>query len=141
MSHLTNRVHAAYQSDGVTTASPGRLIVMLYDRLLIDLDRAEAALNSRQSSHEHLLHAQDIVLELRVSLDIAVWDGAAALAGIYTFVYQELVLANVKRDVTRIGVCRQLLKPLRDAWAEILESPHANADATAAAALEIALTA
>jgi flagellar protein FliS len=99
---------------------------MLYDRLLIDLDRAETALNNHQSSHEHLLHAQDIVLELRVSLDIAVWDGAAALAGIYTFVYQELVLANVKRDVARVVVCRQLLKPLRDAWAQILESPRAS---------------
>jgi flagellar secretion chaperone FliS len=141
MSQLTSRAHAAYKADGVTTASPGRLIVMLYDRLLIDLDRAEAALNSHQSSHEHLLHAQDIVLELRVSLDIAVWDGAAGLAGIYTFVYQELVLANVKRDVVRIGVCRQLLKPLRDAWAQILESPHASAGATVGSPLEIGLTA
>lgn len=126
MSQLTSRAHAAYKADGVTTASPGRLIVMLYDRLLIDLDRAETALNNHQSSHEHLLHAQDIVLELRVSLDIAVWDGAAALAGIYTFVYQELVLANVKRDVARVVVCRELLKPLRDAWAQILDSPRAT---------------
>jgi flagellar protein FliS len=139
MSQLTNRAHAAYKSDGVTTASPGRLIVMLYDRLLIDLDRAEAALNSHQSSHEHLLHAQDIVLELRVSLDIAVWDGAAALAGIYTFVYQELVLANVKRDVGRVVACRELLKPLRDAWAQVLEVQQATR--TGAQPLDIGLTA
>ena len=57
MSQLTSRAHAAYKADGVTTASPGRLIVMLYDRLLIDLDRAETALNNHQSCHEHLLHA------------------------------------------------------------------------------------
>jgi flagellar protein FliS len=139
MSQLTSRAHAAYKADGVTTASPGRLIVMLYDRLLIDLDRAETALNNHQSCHEHLLHAQDIVLELRVSLDIAVWDGAASLAGIYTFVYQELVLANVKRDVARVMVCRQLLKPLRDAWAQILESPHASGSSNTG--LEIGLTA
>ena len=37
-------LRARYIGDTVTTASPQRLLVMLYDRLALDLERAQAAL-------------------------------------------------------------------------------------------------
>lgn len=121
MSVYTDRAFASYRSDGVSTASPGKLLVMLYDRFLLDLDRADALLDEGKLAHEPLLHAQDIVTELRSSLRLDAWDGADNLAGIYTFVLTELVWANVKSDKTRIAACRALMTPLRDAWAQIAE--------------------
>jgi len=110
-----------YARDSVTTASPARLLVMLYDRLVRDLVTAERALAEpggapAGDARDALLHAQEIVLELRASLDLDAWDGAAGLADLYAFLHGELVAANVDRDVTRITPCRQIAEELRDAW-------------------------
>lgn len=109
---------AAYARETVTTASPARLLIMLYDRLVRDLVTAEKAVVDRELAKvsSELLHAQQIVLELRTSLDVTVWDGAAALADLYTFLHSELVAANVAKDAGRIATCREIVEPLRDAW-------------------------
>ena len=69
-----------YVQDAVSTASPATLLIMLYDRLVLDLLRAEAALaeGKRDAANEQLTHAQDIVSELAATLDVNAWDGAAA---------------------------------------------------------------
>lgn len=114
----TYRAANRYMSDSVTTADPARLLVMLYDRLLLDLDRAATALQDGESAHQHLLHAQDIVTELLSSLRVEVWDGGASLSALYSFILNELIGANVGRDARRVADVRRLVLPLRDAWFE-----------------------
>jgi flagellar protein FliS len=113
-------LRARYMADAVATASPARLLVMLYDKLLLDLQQAEEALDAgeREPAAERLLHAQEIVLELLSSLDLEAWDGAKGLAALYTFLAGELVKANVRGDVAKVVACRGLVQPLRDAWAD-----------------------
>jgi flagellar protein FliS len=125
-------MRARYVADAVTTASPGRLIVMLYDRLVLDLTRAEASLREgdRAAGADRLLHAQEIVLELRTSLDVTAWDGAPGLAKLYSFLITELIGANVRADADRVAGCRALIEPLRDAW---WEAVHAAASIPLAA--------
>jgi flagellar protein FliS len=93
---------------------------MLYDRLVLDLARAEEALGSgdRQNGSRHLLHAQEIILELHSSLDGATWPGATGLGALYTFSVTELIGANVDGDASRTAAVRALVEPLRDAWRE-----------------------
>jgi flagellar protein FliS len=114
--NLRNR----YLQDSIGTASPGKLLIMLYDRLVLDLIQAEEAFRSddREVAGERLNHAQEIVLELRTTLDLDAWEGAAGLAGIYSFLLTELIQANIKRDVDKVVSCRGLIEPLRDAWRE-----------------------
>ncbi len=109
---------ARYANEAVTTASPAKLLLMLYDRLLRDLVTAEQAVarGDLATMSSELVHAQDIVLELRASLDTTAWEGASALADLYTFLHAELVTANVRKDAARIASCRSLVEPLRDAW-------------------------
>lgn len=111
-------MRARYLADSVNTASPARLLVMLYERLVLDLSQAEVAMKAgkREEGGEKLMHAQEIVLELRATLDEAAWNGAAGLAQIYEFVVNELITANIKADVNRIVSCRSLVEPLLDAW-------------------------
>jgi flagellar protein FliS len=117
-------VRARYFSDGVSTASPQQLLVMLYDRLALDLERGQAALESgdRQTASDQLKHAQDIVIELRASLDVDAWEGGPRLAGIYAWLLTELIQANVKGDLRRVADCRKIVEPLRDAWREAAAS-------------------
>jgi flagellar secretion chaperone FliS len=111
-------LRARYLADVVATASPGQLLVMLYDRLVLDLVRAEEAQRSgaREVASVQLLHAQEIVLELQVSLAVAAWEGARGLSQLYTFLLTELIAANVGYDADRTASCRGLVEPLRDAW-------------------------
>ena len=109
-----------YIADSVATAPPAKLLMMLFDRLVLDLARGEQALldGHRPEANTHLQHAQDIVTELHVSLDLDVWDGAAGLAALYAFVQTELVNANVRGDAAKVTSVRSLIEPLRDTWRE-----------------------
>lgn len=107
-----------YLQDSISTASPAKLLIMLYDRLILDLMQGEEAIrgNDRELANDKINHAQEIVLELRVTLDVNAWDGAPGLASLYGFVLTELIGANIKQDADRVASCRNLLEPLRDAW-------------------------
>lgn len=109
-----------YLQESINTASPGKLLQMLYDRLVLDLMQAEEALRTgdREVSHERLTHAQEIVIELRTSLDVEAWAGGPGLAALYGFLLTELIGANIARDADRVASCRSLVEPLRDAWRE-----------------------
>lgn len=122
---------AQYNRDAILAASPARLLTMLYDRLLLDLSRAEIAqeIEDWETARDQLLHAQDIVSELTSSLKLDTWDGAHGLLGIYTFVSNALIYANTHRDVASTRVCMTLLEPLRQSWAEASEQVSAAAQA------------
>jgi flagellar protein FliS len=111
-------LRARYMGDTVATASPQRILVMLYDRLALDLERAQKAVvaGEREEANDQLQHAQEIVLELLSSLQVDAWEGGPRLAALYNWLIGELVQANVKFDSNRIAACRQVVEPLRDAW-------------------------
>lgn len=117
-------VRARYLRDRVTTASPQQLLVMLYDRLALDLERAEDALvaRDRETAHTELMHAQEIILELRASLDVDAWEGGPRLAALYAWLLGELIQANLKGDLRRVRDSRKIVEPLRDAWREAAAS-------------------
>ncbi|MCI2240628.1 flagellar export chaperone FliS [Paenibacillus sp. TRM 82003] len=108
-----------YLADSLSTASPATLLVMLYDRLVLDLQRAEQAQRDgdRETAHVNLVHAQDIVRELLSSLDVQKWDGGPGLQALYTWLIQELAVANVSGDPERTAACRTTtVEPLAEAW-------------------------
>ncbi len=111
------RARQQYLEQRVASASPELLVTMLYDRLLVDIDRAGAAQDASDwvAAGSHLIHAQRIVAELIASLT-DVWDGAAGLRSIYTYLTGRLIVANVSRDRAATAECRDLVAPLRDAW-------------------------
>jgi flagellar protein FliS len=119
-------LRSRYAREAASTASPVRLLTMLYDRLVRDLVVAEAALAGGDlcSTSNELLHAQAIVVELRASLELDSWSGAQGLADLYDYLLTQLVAANVEKDAAKIGDCRAVVEPLRDAWHEAADSLH-----------------
>jgi flagellar protein FliS len=109
-----------YLAASVSTASPAQLLVMLYDRLSLDLSRAVAALDTEGHSTAHgaLLHAQEIVIELRSSLKVEVWSGGPGLAALYDYLLAELVRANVAKDRAMTQACLEIVDDLRTTWRE-----------------------
>jgi flagellar protein FliS len=104
----------------VATASPARLLVMLYERLVLDCTRALDAQRTgdHQEAHRQLVHAQDIVMELRSSLKTEDWEGGPALASLYDYLHTRLIQANVKRDAAITEHCLGMVTDLAQTWRE-----------------------
>jgi flagellar protein FliS len=109
-----------YLADSILSAPPARLLTMLYDRLLLDLGRAQTAQEAANWSvaSENLIHAQAIITELSSSLKTDTWDGADGLLGLYNYASTALVNANIQRDPALTREAIDLLEPLRLAWHE-----------------------
>lgn len=106
-----------YRELAILSAGPERLLTMLYDRLLLDIERGEAAQRAGDwaEANAQLQHAQSIVAELTSSLTDA-WEGSAGLRDVYIFLTQTLIGANIGRDPERTRACAELVAPLREAW-------------------------
>ncbi|OIH86765.1 flagellar export chaperone FliS [Arthrobacter sp. UCD-GKA] len=116
---------AQLNREAILSASPARLLTMLYDRLLVDLNRAEAAQLSGNwpAASENLVHAQSIIAELISSLNSDLWSGATQLHSLYAFSTQLLIDANIKRDPALTRQAITLMEPLRQTWHEAASAP------------------
>lgn len=118
---------AQLNREAILSASPARLLTMLYDRLLVDLNRAETAqiAGNWPVASENLVHAQAILSELISSLNSEVWSGATGLHSLYAFATQLLIDANVTRDPALTRQAIGLMEPLRQTWHEAASAPAA----------------
>lgn len=117
---VPSNARAAYLGASVNTASPERLLVMLCERLVLDVRRAADAQDAADhlGAHTLLLHAQDIVVHLRSTLRTDTWEGATGLASLYDWMFGQLVLANTRRDVSVTRHVLTLAEQLSDTWRE-----------------------
>lgn len=124
---MNQKLARRYVEDGMATIPKPQLLLRLYDRLLLDLERAEAAIGGRriEDGHNALVHAQDIVHELNLALDVEVWEEGRALRSIYQHLTELLIEANTAKDTAPIRAAVVVVAPLRDAWSEILD-PTSN---------------
>jgi flagellar protein FliS len=93
-------------------------VVMLFDRLDLDLRSADAAFASGaiKEVSDRLIHAQEIILTLRDTLQSDVWDGAPRLLALYDHLHGELVGANLDKDRVRAAAAATLLGQIGQAW-------------------------
>jgi len=124
----TQNAAVRYQSQAVQTAPGPQLLVMLYDRMAVDIEVAERALEARdlQATNERLQHAQQIVRILRHSLQPDGFEGGHNLLSLYEFLYAQLVEANLTKNRQKIRSCGQIVAPLREAWRRAVANPEAG---------------
>ena len=109
---------ATYRDHAVTTASPAKLVVLIFQRLTLDLERALHALETDQSPHTHLIHAQDLLVALLDALDLDAWEHAPQLANIYLTIHQNLITANIEKNPTIIRDNLDIITELTQAWTQ-----------------------
>ncbi len=121
-----------YVENQVLTASPAELILILYDEGLRTLKKTEAAFAMESPDrfariNDQLLHAQDVIMELSVSLDMEKGGEVATnLQRIYTFMIDHLSHANAEKTLQPVREVQQLLTTLRSAWQQVLEQTLAG---------------
>ncbi len=115
------RPSTAYRDNAVLTASPERLVVMLYDGAGRFLAQAAAAMRDGDfsTSNGRLQRAEAIVNELNVTLDMSYGDVSERLRSIYLWSLRSLSESRVERNAEKIDTVRRLLGELRESWAQI----------------------
>jgi flagellar protein FliS len=118
------------------TASPGQLVLMLYDGALGYLERAQAGFGfedpaqCNQAISNNLLKAQEVIQELNGALNLKEGgDCAANLRRLYNYLDQRLQQSNLRKEPTGIQEVIRHLSVLRDAWRDMLEKGCVSADA------------
>ncbi|WP_426163733.1 flagellar export chaperone FliS [Pseudoduganella sp. R-34] len=122
---------------GVSSASPHKLIVMLYDGALAAIMTAQTQMNAGnvQEKGKAISKAIRIIDDgLRASLDKeAGGEIARNLDALYDYMSRRLLEANIKNSPEILDEVRGLLADLRDTWNQIGGNPAATTNAQPAA--------
>jgi len=126
MSVLKNPL-SAYREVSVRTATQGKLIVMLYDEAVKQMDTAIGLLDGKTKQldkvHNALIKTQDIVTELMAGLDFdRGGEIARNLMSLYVFFNEKIREGNLKKDAEPLLQVRTFLADLRTAWIQIAHS-------------------
>ena len=114
----------SYRQVATRTASPGQLVLMLYEGAIRFLERAQAGfalhdpVESNTTVNNNILRAQDILRELDFSLNMTEGGELAfQLRRLYDYFDRRLQESNLKKEPAGIAEVIQRLTVLRDAWA------------------------
>src|SRR5262245_2919279 len=107
---------ARYRETEVLTATPGQLVVLLFDHLLVSLHRAKTAMGNGDFDvqGEHLEKSRNVLTELLVTLDRERGGEIAVnLSVLYSFLLGELVQVGVRADRARLDRVTHMIGELR----------------------------
>jgi flagellar protein FliS len=112
----------AYKTNQVTSASPKKLLIMLYDEAIKSIRLAEISAEKKnfENVNKYLNKAQDIISEFMVTLNFEAGGQIAKnLYSLYDYMYRRLVTANIAKDTAPMTEVREYLEELKETWAQI----------------------
>lgn len=141
-----NNPWQSYRQVATRTASPGQLVLMLYEGAIRFLERAQAGFRLEDpvefntTINNNILRAQDIIRELDFSLNVEQGgELAIQLRRLYDYFDRILLEANLRKDPKGVTEVIQRITDLRDAWATML-AQQGQATDTAALTAELSVT-
>jgi len=124
---MVNPAAEAYKRQQVMTATPEALTLMLYNGCLKFIDEGIQHVNAKdwEKANTALQKAQNIISEFRITLNMD-YDISHQLMPLYNYAYDRLVEGNMKSDTEQIKEARNIIKELRDAWAQAMKKARAE---------------
>lgn len=118
---MYNNAYNVYKNNSVTYASKDQLLLMLLDGGVKFSKIAREAIKSGdiKKTHENLIKVQDIFSELMCTLDRTAGEWAENIFNIYAFIREELVKANLKKDVEILNNVIPVIEEVRNLWYEV----------------------
>jgi flagellar secretion chaperone FliS len=124
-----NQPWESYRKVATQTATPGQLVLMLYDGALRFLEKAltgfafEDPLMFNQTINNNILRAQAIIHEMNATLNMEEGGEVASnFRRLYNYLYRRLTIANRTKQKEPIEETISRLRVLRDSWAEMLRN-------------------
>jgi flagellar protein FliS len=124
-----------YRNAQIETASPDRLLLMLYDGAIRFLGQAREALSHNEiEKANHLINrVQDIIAELMSTLNFEVGEVSHNLFRLYEYMNYRLVEANLKKDPAPTEEVERMLRDLREAWQQAAQMARVGSSKVIAA--------
>ena len=120
---MINNAAEAYKRQQVMTATPEALTLMLYNGALRFMKEGLEAMEAKQWEHcnNSLQKAQKIILEFQSTLKME-YEISQQLMPLYNYVYNALIEANLKGNPEKITESMDIIRELRDAWAQAMKT-------------------
>ncbi|MFW6251862.1 MAG: flagellar export chaperone FliS [Halanaerobium sp.] len=112
-----------YKQMQIKTASPGKLLLMLYQGAVKFMKLAKKNIREGkiEESHNNIIKAQNIILELQSTLNKEQGgEIALQLERLYDFIYRELIKANLNKNTRHLDNVIPLVEELFAAYKEIV---------------------
>ena len=109
-----------YMQQNVTTMTPGQMVVALYDKAIVELNKAVYYIEEEPSipkAHNSIIRVADIVDALDSHLKEK-YEISQTLAAMYQYFRETLTQANVKKDAELLKSLIPFFQEIRDAFAE-----------------------
>ena len=123
----------SYRQVATKTATPGQLVLMLFDGALRFLDKAlvgfdlDDPLDSNLAINNNILKAQEILRALNMSLNMEKGgEFATTMRRLYNYYDLQLSQSNLQKDPAGVELVIRLLSVIRGAWAEMLTGNSAS---------------
>ncbi len=133
---MDNRAAQSYRVQEIMTASPTRLIALLYDRAITSLNEAIEAIAAGDIERRYRANnrAVEIIAHLAMTLDMEQGGQIAKnLDQLYRFMLTRLPQVDLRNDPKPAKEIIRLLEPIRASWHELATNggrPGATAKAT-----------
>ncbi len=117
-----NNPYQQYKKSSVETATPEKLLLMLFDGAIKFANQGIEAINNNniEKANNSLLKVQDIFNELMITLDLDKGGELARnLLELYSFYQGEVIKANISKDTARLQPVIEFLHLYRSTWAEV----------------------
>lgn len=123
--------YSAYKQVGVKTASQGKLVVMLYEGAISNLEKAMALVHEEgkikpseiEAYGNYIQKVMDIISELQVSLNMDQGGEIAKnLMSLYVYFNQVLLQATSSHDKEKLEFVRKMMSELHSSWVQAAAS-------------------
>lgn len=116
------KMQSNYLANEVMQASPKRLIELLLEGCIKNLKLAVIAIDKEDVNlaHNKLVRAQDIISELRYSINEEVGgEVAQQFIKLYEYINNQLLLANLKKDKAVVEKIEGMVEELLTTWKQL----------------------
>ena len=116
------QAYLQYQKTSLETKSPGRLLLMLFEGAIKNLNNSKIAITNHDynQAHESIMATQEIVVELMTTLKME-YDISTNLMALYEYFLQQLIEANLKKDVTILDELLDYFVEMHSTWEEAIK--------------------
>ncbi len=122
----SNEFAENYKTTQILTASPGKLLLMLYQKCIENLENGIDELEKEKTdlslAHGYIIKAQEIIGELVSTLDMEKGkEFAKNIESLYLYMLRQLVEANMTKTTDKIKEVKTLMEELYASWKVAVE--------------------
>lgn len=117
--NMNAQAYNQYKKTSVETVAPEKLLLMLFDGAIKDINNAKRAIEAKDINlaHQEIIKTEDIIIELMSTLNME-YEISLNLFALYEYLLYQLTQANYKKDVAILNEVEEFLAEIRETWAE-----------------------